>query len=206
MKNWYLVLGMSALVLGGCGQTAQLGKTQNEEIKPVVSQEKATVESTLKDLLAGGKDQKCKWSFTDTNGTMNGTLYISGKKFKQEVTLLDKTTNKDIQMFTVSDGENMYIWNSMTGTTGFKTKITEAQKVADGITGAPQQGKVDWEKQYQYKCEAWNASQTDLTPPAGVTFNDMSEQLQKMQDLQKNLGGKFKMPGSEAGSSGSQGE
>lgn len=173
---------VAALILGGCGPATTLTNTGSTKTE---TQGAAT---SLKDLLTGGKDQKCSW--TSVESSSGGTLLISGNKFKQEVTIIDPETKVENQMFSLSDGEWMYTWSTAMGTQGFKTNIAETQ---NGVTGAPStapaSNEVDLNKQYQYKCEPWTVSVADLTPPKEITFTDMASQLQQLKDLQNKYGG-----------------
>lgn len=191
-----MVIGL--LVLGGCGTAT----TTTVNVMPTTAEKVQTgsAATSLKDLLAGGKDQKCTWTVEENGSNMTGTLYISGKKFKQEVTVIDPETKAENQMFSLSDGESIYTWSSAMGTQGFKTSIAEMQNVATGApTSVPAQGKVDLNKQYQYQCEPWTVGEADLAPPTNVTFTDMASQLQQIKELQQKFGDKLNIPSVPAG-------
>jgi uncharacterized protein YceK len=185
MKNYWPVIVVSLLVLGGCGTATTLTNT----VPTTAKTQAGSVATSLKDLLAGGKDQKCTWTLNENGSSMSGTLLISGKKFKQEIIITDPETKAENQMFSLSDGESLYTWGTAMGTQGFKTSIAETQNVAtDSSATTPAQGKVDLSKQYQYQCEPWTVSETDLTVPTNITFTDMANQLKQLKDLQKKAG------------------
>ena len=184
------LLGVSLLILGGCGPATTLTKTT-----PTIAKTQTEgVATSLKTLLAGGKDQKCTWTAGDSSNS--GTLYISGNKFKQEITTTDPETKTENQMFSLSDGVSVYTWGTAMGTTGFKTTIADMQS---GITGTPAQGKVDINTQYQYQCQPWTANETDLAVPTNITFTDMANQLQQIKNLQQKMGGEVNIPSIPAG-------
>jgi hypothetical protein len=195
MKNKAVVVVVVLLLLliGGWAVT-QNGKKKIISDEPGVKKETPAVEerkaggplSSLKDLLAGGKDQKCTWTFTNEGQTMSGIMLVSGKKFRQEITVNDATTKKETQMFTISDGDNMWTWNSETGGQGFKTKVTESDTTPEANT-TPSQGKLDWGAEYEYKCDPWTVNAADLTPPTDIKFVDMEAQLKQLQELQNKF-------------------
>ena len=184
-------MGLSVLFLGGCGIPEALTDQSNsgKQVIAEVSTSPAndSVKMTLKDLLAKGKNQKCSWTFQDNSQTITGIIYVSGNKFKQEMAVVDPSTKKATVMDTISDGANMYIWNSETNSKGIKMKITEDK--------APATGSVDWNKQYQYQCSTWTVSEGELTVPTKVQFSDVSQ----LQEMQNKFEGKF--PTDEAGKS-----
>jgi len=192
MKQWWPVIAISLLILGGCGAAVNPSTNSGPTTAPATAEAKTTtLGTTLKDLLAGGKEEKCTWTADENGRSSSGTLYISGKKFKQNITIVDPKTQATSQMYSLSDGETMYTWGSAMGGRGVKTSFTDLQSMISGTpTGtSTQSGGPDLSKQYNYQCEPWTASDTDFTPPSNVTFTDMSAQLQQMKDLQKKFGG-----------------
>jgi hypothetical protein len=202
MKKYWPIVAVGLLVLGGCGVTTPTAKVVPTEIPSKA--ETLSTRAALKDLLAGGKEEKCTWTAEENGNNMSGTLYISGKKFRQEEAITDLKTKAVSQLYSLSDGESVYAWGSaMMGGKGFKTSFTELQALVTGIpTGTQTKSGIDLNKEYLYKCEPWTASADLLTPPKEVTFQDMSETLKQMQELQKKFGGKINIPSSEAGNSG----
>ena len=148
-----------------------------------------TVKSALKDLLSGGKVQKCAWTSDDNGNTSNGTIYISGTKFRQEETTVDDKTKAASQFYSISDGESVYTWGSSMGGKGFKISLATLQNMVNGATtGTPTPGSFDLNKQYDYKCDSWNADESQFVPPKDVTFTDMSLLQQQLKDLQNKFG------------------
>jgi len=188
------LLGVGALILSGCGPVTTLTNT----LPTTTKTQTGGVATSLKELLTGGKDQKCTWTTDDSSSS--GTLLISGNKFKQEITIIDPETKTENQMFSLSDGESVYTWSTAMGTTGFKTSIAATQ---GENTGSPVptsiQGGVDLNKQYQYLCQPWTVSQSDLTVPTNITFTDMANQLKNLKDLQQKFGGGVNIPSIPAG-------
>jgi hypothetical protein len=184
MKQWWPVLIVSLLVLSGCGAT----KTAVAPVTPTAAVKTTTLATSLKDLLAGGKEEKCTWTTTDEGGR-TGVLYVSGKKFKQEITMTDAKTKAVDQLYSLSDGESIYTWGSTMGNKGVKISLAEMETLANGATtGAQSQSSVDMNKQYQYQCEPWTVNETDLALPTNITFTDMSNQMKQLEELRQKLG------------------
>ena len=194
-------MAISLLVLGGCGASTPTVNNvapaaPSATSTPVADAPKtATLGTTLKDLLNGGKDQKCTWVASD-DATRNGILYISGKKFRQDTSMTDVKTKKVGQLFAISDGASIYSWGSvMGGNRGVKTSLTELESMISGTpTGGPVRSSIDMNKQYQYQCEPWTVDATLFVPPTTVNFTDMSKQLEQLNQMKKKLGGQFDIP------------
>ena len=193
MKKIYLpLLLVSVLVLSGCGVATP---STSSESTTVEKTETNSVATSLKELLGGGKDQKCTWTVDDGENAMSGEIMISGKKFRQEVVFVDPETKAENRMFGLSDGEFMYTWSNAMGTQGFKINLAEAESEAKDLpSGEPVEGKIDFNTQYQYKCQPWKVSEADLMPPKEITFTDMADQLKQIKDLQQKYGGNMDIP------------
>jgi len=185
MKHWLPILVISSLIFGGC-QTAK-----NAAVIPTPTtapSQTTTLATSLKDLLTGGKEEKCTWTAEDSSNS-NGTLYVSGKKFKQEINITDSKTNTVNQLYSLSDGTSIYSWGSVMGTKGFKISLTEMETLAtNAATGTPSQTTVDLNKQYRYQCQPWTASDNDFVLPTNITFTDVSNQMKQLNDLRQKLG------------------
>jgi hypothetical protein len=190
MKNKAVVVAVILLLLVGgwwMSQKKNGGDMQTGNEKTVTKENNSGL-STLKDLLTDGKDQKCTWSFADGEQMMEGTVVVSGQRFRQEVIMNNPENNQKMQIFSISDGEYMYSWNSAAPDQGVKIKITEAETTPKTDTN-PSEGKVDWGKEYEYKCEAWTLKEEDLTPPANINFVDLNAQLEQLKGMQEQFKG-----------------
>lgn len=159
-----LVLLISAVVLSGC----------NNKPKEVVVESNQLGEKSLADLLGLGEKVKCSMK-VDEEEKMEAVVYVSGKKFKQEM----KTEGQEITV--LSDGEWMYMWNSMMPKTGTKMKLEELKNENSG-GGEPVSGNVDMDKKFKMECVPWNAGANDFAIPAGVEFKDATAEMNKLQE------------------------
>ena len=139
---------------------------------------------SIKELVASGKSQKCNWKIDESGITTEGSLWIDGNKFKQEIVTTEGESKKVSKVMVISDGKYSYMWNTDMGKNGVKTAINEDQK--QDYTA--ENGKADWDKQYQFECKNESVSEADLTPPSDIVFQDLGAQLQELQKLQEGLG------------------
>jgi len=172
-KCWLTVLGltMAGLMLSGCG-LAQ--KKENLERPPTGLKEGS--ERSLKDLLGLNQSLKCELVIDQEKGT-RGIFYISGNKFKQEATI-DTGEGQKMDVFTLSDGEWIYMWNSTTPNVGTKMKINEFKEE----TASTGQGGISWEEKKNFVCNPWTGGANEFNLPAGVEFKDITSEMQKLQE------------------------
>jgi len=125
--------------------------------------------TSLKDLLALNKNQKCTFSVTDNGTTSNGTFYVSGGKYRGDFTsTVDGKTQTSHMM--MQDGTN-YVW--MDGTNaGFKMKLDDT---ASANTGAAQ--SIDPNKDLNYNCENWSVDSSMFKLPSTVQFQDIGAMM-----------------------------
>lgn len=188
MKQWFPIIVISSFILGGCQMTKNTTVNNLPTIAPTAAVKTTTLATSLKDLLTGEKNEKCTWT-TEDNGNQSGTIYVSGKKFKQEINITDSKTQAVSQLYSLSDGTSLYSWGSAMGTRGVKISLAEMETLANSAaTGTPSQTTVDLNKQYQYQCQPWTASENDLKLPTDITFTDMSNQMQQLNELRQKLG------------------
>jgi hypothetical protein len=188
-----LFIGMGSLLLSGCGVNAPKKDTFPMEVNPQEQKEgnkpadKSGIVTSLKDLLALGKDQKCTWSTNNDGQEMSGVMYISGKKFRQEIKIGATAEKKETNVINLSDGNYMYMWSTEMGKNGLKINIDEAEKDAD--TGkTPANEKIDFGAKYNYECTPATVTEADLTPPKDVIYQDLGEMMKGLKDLQGKFG------------------
>ena len=180
MDKKYLLIVASLLIFSGCNKAGIVSNVVNK-----VENKKAEVKQSLKDLIGSGVSQKCSWKTDDSGNTSEGQMWIAGKKFRQEIKTVLAPDKKESRVVVVSDGKYTYMWNSEMGNKGIKMAIPEDQAQDNNTV---ENGKVDWNKQFQYECNPAVVSEKDLTPPADVEFQDLGVQLQELQKLQEKYG------------------
>ncbi len=180
MNKKLAILIVSLLVLSGCTKP----KMVLDKVVDKVEQKKDSAKQSIKDLLASGTSQKCVWSVDEEGSKSEGEMWVSGKKFRQDIKTTVGEEKKETKMTVVSDGKYTYIWNSDMGNKGIKMEIKDDES-QDYTT---ESGKVDLNEQYQFECKPGMVSDKDLTPPAEIEFQDLGAQLQDIQKLQEKFG------------------
>jgi hypothetical protein len=187
MKQWWPVIAIGLLVLGGCGAAKTATVQEAPTATPTPKTE--TAKTALKELLAGGKVQKCTWSAVENGNDVSGTLYVSGKKFRQESVTTDSKTKALSQNYSLGDGETVYTWGAMMGGRGVKISMASLENMVTGTpSGTPSQVNAVLDQQYQYQCQPWTADESQFVPPTNITFSDMSQLIKNMQQLENKYG------------------
>jgi hypothetical protein len=176
MKKIYVGLGV--LVLVGAVLVGVFWKKSgnqpantNQEQGQVNNQANGTVNPSgsysINELFTMNRPMKCSWKESTTGDKdVTNIIYISGKKFYQDVTMGDIG-----HAYTISNGEYLYIWNDFSGAAS-KMKITETET---GIkTG---QGTAEQEQKKDFICESWSPDNSFFNPPQGKDFKDVTEEM-----------------------------
>ncbi len=180
----------SAILLSACTAKTPIQDNLAEgDNSPETEQSQST---SMRELLAMGKSQKCtvSSSTTDDDGTKTestGVIYISGDKIAQEVIVT--STDKDmpkIEMSMVSDGSYMYTWNTQEKNQGMKMKITETANESDE-DNTSQSGAVDMDDELNVKCSPWIADNSKFSVPKDVQFTDLSEMMKNIPTMPANI-------------------
>lgn len=179
MNKKYLILAVSLLFLSGCTKPAVVSNVVDK-----VEEKKEEAKKSIKDLVASGVSQKCSWKSDVEGTTSEGQMWISGKKFKQEIKTVSAETKAETRATVVSDGSYIYMWNNEMGKRGIKMAIKEGEEQ----DYSAENGKMDWNKEFQFECNPTVVSDSELAPPADIEFQDLGAQLEQLEQLQKKYG------------------
>ena len=165
-----------ALVAAGCGKKAP---APSNTMAPVSNQQSdnqpAVKESgqmtTLNDLLAMGKPQKCTVTYTVNDTQNQGTVYIDGKNVRMDTTYELNGAKKDFSV--ISDGKNTYLWTSGSAT-GYKVPIQKNSTTTQASGESKLRQDLDPNHPYQYNCSGWTADSSEFTPPSSISFREMT--------------------------------
>lgn len=129
---------------------------------------------SMQDLLIHGKPLKCTYSdVSDGEGEVTGVVYIANNKRRTEFKVIEKETDKKLEMNSIFAGEWMYSWSDST-TEGMKMNIKEIK--GDVQFEKYSQGETDtMKKKIDYKCRPWIIDNSKFTVPLDVDFKDMTE-------------------------------
>ncbi len=136
---------------------------------------------SINELFTMNKPMKCTWKESLTEGReVTNILYISGKKFYQDVTMGDIG-----HVYTVSNGEYLYIWNDFSGVAS-KMKFTEITTSAEPGQGEPKSA-AGLDQKRDFICERWSVDASLFNPPQGKNFQDITEEMQQVtQELKES--------------------
>ncbi len=123
--------------------------------------------SSIKELLANGKTQMCKFSVVEEGAAANGTVYVSNGKMRGDFTGASEAGATQVSHM-IHDGSYSYVWvDGMDG--GFKMAIN----AADAPDSSPNNQVVDQNKNFEFNCERWTEDSSKFELPQGVTFSEM---------------------------------
>lgn len=164
---------VTAILISGCGkkQPAAVNNAANNQ-NQADNQANETVNPSgsysVNELFTMNRPMKCAWKENAAGGEVTNIIYISGKKFYQDVTMGDLG-----HAYTISDGEYLYIWNDFSGLAS-KMKITETET---GIK--PEQGTAGLDQKKDFICENWSVDASVFNPPQDKNFQDVTEETQQ---------------------------
>lgn len=176
MKKIILILAC-LLILTGCTLKKPSTETSTEQ-KPEEGKEE-TVKGSLKSLFGMGKNQKCTIEKEEEGKKTKITIYLSGKKFKQDVKFEDPQSEnlKEMEIHVLSDGESLYSWNSFNPGKGTKSKMEDWEKEMEEFKTegkGTDMSQIDLEREYDYQCSPWVSLGNDFDLPSGVEFKEFS--------------------------------
>lgn len=105
---------------------------------------------SFQDLLTMGGDHKCTWSGSTNGQTMDGVVYLSGRKVHSEAHTTVPTLGA-MTAYAVGDGTTMTIWTSIAPAQ--KTTMPYAQMDAPSTSG--KQAFNAFAQKYAYHCTGW---------------------------------------------------
>jgi hypothetical protein len=128
-----------------------------------------TIEGSIKSLLSAGKSLKCTFSNSTDEVNVEGTVYVSGGKVRQDY----KTTSSQFSSsgHVIVDSENSYMWTDSSDQ-GFKFPIDNGEQRA--ISPASGSENVDVNKNYKFSCGGWIADNSLFVIPSNINFQTLS--------------------------------
>jgi hypothetical protein len=125
------------------------------------------MEASLKSLLTAGKTVKCTFTNSVRGVNVNGTVYTSNGKIRQDFS--SNTPSGAMNGHMIIDSSNGYMWTDQTKQ-GYKIPINEQTAVPSGST---QTQASDVNKKIQFSCLPWTADSSLFTLPTDITFQSM---------------------------------
>jgi hypothetical protein len=129
---------------------------------------------------------QCTFNYDDEGNMTDGTVYLSGKKMRGDFSFT-QNGGKIMNSHVIRDDVYGYTW--LDGQKqGTKIKI----ETSDEITKDDEDEKdgklfaLD-DKEVDYDCKPWNVDSSMLIPPTDVEFQDISAQVEKIQETTNQL-------------------
>jgi len=152
-----------------------------------------SLKGTLTDLMLRGQSLKCTYSMKINKKTIRGTIYTANKKFRSEFKM-PYMKNQNTTSYTVSDGKDLYMWNSAIKTgTKMNIKKMEALGKTQSTNQEAQKTAAELQKKYKYNCSSWKARGNFFKIPSDITFTDLTVMMEGL----KGLGEKMKTGASD---------
>lgn len=184
------------LILAGCGdpQTAKQTLVANDNTNDNTANDNSNAATdnsndlesftgSLDDLIAKKKPLKCTWSITAEGMISQGTLYINGEKYRSDV------TSDKIEMHYLSDGTNIYMWDSMQakGTMISVADMDEMEVQTGTDVDESEMTAKDLDGVYNYQCSSWSTENSKFNPPSDIEFVDIGAQMKEYQQMAENM-------------------
>lgn len=147
---------------------------------------------TINDLLRKKQTLKCTYNFKADNQTLKGVMYTANNKYRSEFKM--KVNNKIITTYSLSDGQWLYNWTSENNQ-GTKMNLKEMQKLAKENNPQYQQNQnwkqinKDLKTKYQFRCQGFKPKANFFKVPVKISFTDLSQMLNKLEDLKQDMCG-----------------
>jgi hypothetical protein len=176
------LLAFLVVVLAGClpKKVANVGTSEGDSAEEVFS-------GTFAELMKLGGSIKCTFAVDTEAGKSSGTVYVSGKQTRND---FEVTTNEgNFESHFVSDGEWAYTWGSQMPN-GVKMRLSDFEGETANTSDAtvPEyQGAVNMQDKFDYKCSPWIVDVSKFELPSDVTFVDMTQTLQNLQDQLEDM-------------------
>ncbi|MBP9855862.1 MAG: hypothetical protein KBC48_00935 [Candidatus Pacebacteria bacterium] len=125
--------------------------------------------SSLTDLIASKKAQKCTVKHEVAGIESNGTVYVAGGKLRGDFV---STGGASANTHVIVDGDNVYTWiDGM----GMGVKVA-----TDSAAGASAQQAVSMNQKLNYDCTNWSVDASVFTRPSGITFSEPGAMIPKL--------------------------
>lgn len=161
-----LVLAVVWFALSGSNKNAPDGKGQEKS-----SNSKMT---SLKELEALNKPQKCVFKDESSAEQVQGLVYVSQGKMRGDFGMVSE--GKTIRSHMISDGKYSYTWMD-DSSSGFKVALDVQNIETKPDAANPKPASMDASKQMSYDCQSWSEDASVFVAPSNVKFEDFSAMM-----------------------------
>jgi hypothetical protein len=180
MNKKGIIICIAAIIVIGGGVAAYLltkdskddtvanNQSQSSTDNANTTNESSIADSTISKLLSAGVARKCTYNDASTSGT----IYLaSNNRMRADYTVSSPESSSGSMILT--NGQH-YMWDNAT-----KEGISMSYDPASVDNSTDDTQSVDMSKEYSFDCNLWIVDESVLTPPADVTFSDMSALMEQ---------------------------
>jgi len=162
-----IVVALLLLLVVGAGAIMMMKKPVSTDTGIPLPTAAQTNSGSLKDLLTGGKAQKCTFSSNTEGATGTTTIYVAKGKIRGDI--VSNMGERTINSHMLVDSSYSYVWTDDTNQ-GYKFSIAQQTQV----TPSQNNGSIDLNQKVNYTCENWNEDSSLFQLPANITFQTMT--------------------------------
>jgi len=182
LQGIILLIIVGVVVVGGGVYLVTSSPTDSDDVvieEKMTSDDDVSGEGTLRALLALGKNLTCDFVHDDPeSGRSEGTVYLSGERMRGDFTITANGTVMESHV--IRDGDTGYTWGSTpAGTMAITFTISEEEQV---VASGKSEQSINLDQNLEYSCTPWNVDESKFQPPADLNFQDISAQMQVMQE------------------------
>jgi predicted small lipoprotein YifL len=135
---------------------------------------------SIMELMEAGKPLTCAWQDKTDGGDMTGSIFVDGKRFRSDIVMAGKNDEGqdalEVEMHNISDGQFVYIWNSMPGSKAMKMDLEKLKKTDTAAT-EEEKSSVDLEQELDLNCDSWSVDETVFNLPSDIEFTDQTDMI-----------------------------
>lgn len=131
--------------------------------------------TSVADVFSVGDSLECSWNYDESDYNVNGVMYVSDNKMKQEF-----VSDSEKSSILYLDGE-IYFWSDTTSE-GLKMSALEdgtTDDIDDALSSleayAALYGGLGMSDEYNFDCNSWKADSSKFEVPSDINFLDLSD-------------------------------
>lgn len=168
---WVWIIIALVVIGGGVVITTQLGGQDDEAYMETAEGDvPSSFAGSMYGLLSLHKNITCTFERTDEQGSVDGTVYVSGEHVRGDFTL--STAEASFEGHMIRDEQYVYTWAD-TPFGQFASKIDYTKTDVDTLE---EQAQTNYglNDEADYNCVPWEVDQSKFVVPEDVEFSDMT--------------------------------
>lgn len=132
------------------------------------------------DLLRLGQTYTCTYAEQTDNGQQQGTVYVANERMRGDFEISSSETG-NMEGHVIRDGNWMYVWGD-TPLGMFANKYEYDVNAMSGEGETEKNKNFDIDEEFDFDCDSWNVDTSKFNPPANISFQDISTNMQMLQE------------------------